>query len=57
MGDEKSRDEILRLKGNDINEEYANISRFSGMSMSMGLNAREKVTNEISKRLKPDNID
>ncbi|EJK56195.1 hypothetical protein THAOC_23970, partial [Thalassiosira oceanica] len=57
FGDSKSREEIIALKLMDIREKYADNSRFSGMSMSMGQNARKKVLGVIFSRITPDCID
>ena len=40
-----------------VDEEYADKSQFSGMSMSMGKKRRAKLKNEICKRLDEKNID
>ncbi|KAL7536484.1 hypothetical protein ACHAXR_007193 [Thalassiosira sp. AJA248-18] len=55
--DNKSRDEIIELCVDEINEAYSAKSRFKGMSMSMGEGGRAKIRNEITKRLDSKNID
>jgi RNA-binding protein YhbY len=53
----KSREEIIHDNRKEINKDYASKARFKGKQMSMGKAAREKVYQEINKRLDATNID
>ena len=57
VDDQKSRIEIVALHQYEIDEDYSDKARFSGMSMSMGMKGRAKLMNEITKRLDMKNID
>ena len=57
VDDQKMRTETLALCQDEIDEDYANKSCFSGMSMSMGMKGHAKLMYAITKRLDMINID